>query len=101
MIAQGCGRALADAEKRRRHRDVGGYTHPITCMNLKRKGLQNGFPEVTEKKGEYARGHEFQNGNWRVNPGTSKCGAPVFFVSVASKGVNKAVSLLFATLGLC
>ena len=37
-----------------------------------------------------ARMSWFQNGNWRVYPGTSKGGAPtpLFFVSVATKGLS-------------
>jgi hypothetical protein len=57
-------------------------------MNLKRKGLQNGFPQVVEKKREWTEGDEFQKGNWRVYPGTSRGGGPVFFVSVAPKGFS-------------
>jgi hypothetical protein len=30
--------------------EVGGYT-PHSCINLKTKGMQNGFPQVHEKKG--------------------------------------------------
>jgi len=48
--------------------------------------------------GGWREGDEFQNGNWRVYPGTPKGGAPLFFVSVASKWLSQSVSLLFATL---
>src|SRR5713226_568967 len=78
---------------------MGGRHPPHSCMNLKKKGLQNGFPQVVEKKRECTEGDEFQNGNWWVYLGTLKTGvSPVFFVSVASKGLSQSVSLLFATL---